>query len=366
MRIAWAAILLPALTLLAADKPITFRSQEIAKDLGIVYAVSVADVNGDHKPDIVAINQRQIVWFENPSWAKHVVAERITEKDNVAIAPADIDGDGKMDFALAADWQATNTTSGGSLHWISHEGKAHDITTEPTLHRIRWADINGDGRPELIAVPLHGRGTKAADWTDGPGSSILVFTVPPKPAEQRWPVEVACDSLHIVHNFISVGREIWVASAEGVFALSRSADGKWSKRLIAEGKPGEIKMGRVNGKRYLATVEPWHGSNLVIFEETSSGPWARTVAAMNLDQGHALGWGDFDRDGNDELVVGWRGGKTYGLALYRLIDGKWTATPVDDGVAVEDLAVADLDGDGVPEIIAGGRATSNLRIYWRR
>ena len=365
MRIAWAALLLPATTLLAAD-PIAFRSQEIATGLGVVYAVTIADVNGDRKPDIVAINQRQILWFENPSWTKHVVAERITEHDNVAIAPADIDGDGKTDFALGADWQPTNTTSGGSLHWVSHDGKVRDIATEPTLHRIRWADINGDGRPELIVVPLQGRGTKAPDWTAGSGSRILVFTVPPKPAEQPWPVEVACDSLHIVHNFIPVGREIWVASAEGIYALSRGADAKWSKRLIAEGKPGEIKMGRANGKRYLATVEPWHGSNLILYEESPSGPWTRTVAATNLDQGHALGWGDFDGDGNDELVVGWRGGKTFGLALYRFVAGKWTATSIDDGVAVEDLAVADLNGDGVPEIVAGGRATGNLRIYSKR
>lgn len=349
----------------AAEMP-AFRSQEIATGLGIVYAVAVADVNGDRKPDIVAINQRQILWFENPSWTKHVVAEKITEKDNVAIAPADIDGDGKMDFALGADWQATNTASGGSLHWVSSDGKVHDLTTEPTLHRIRWADVTGDGKPELIVAPLHGRGTKAADWTDGPGSRILVFTVPDKPADQRWPVEVACDSLHIVHNFTAVGKEIWAASAEGVYALSRSADGKWSKRLIAEGKPGEIKLGRVNGKRYLATVEPWHGTNLTLFEEAGAGPWKRTVAATNLDQGHALGWGDFDGDGSDELAVGWRGGKTYGLALYRLQEGKWTSSLIDDGVAVEDLAVADLNGDGVPEIVAGGRATQNLRIYWRK
>src|SRR5262249_26846975 len=37
---------------------------------------------------------------------------------------------------------------------------------------------------------------------------------------------------------------------------------------------------------------------------------------------------------------------------------------VDDAMATEDLAVGDLNGDGLPEIVAGGRATSNVRIYW--
>src|SRR2546427_5227151 len=48
------------------------RSQEIGEDLGVVYAVTVADINGDGKPDVVAINPTQVLWFENPSWQKHV------------------------------------------------------------------------------------------------------------------------------------------------------------------------------------------------------------------------------------------------------------------------------------------------------
>jgi hypothetical protein len=347
---------------LHAAAPITFRSQEIAKDLGIVYAVTTADVNGDRKPDVVAINKTQILWFENPTWKRHVVAERITANDNVSIAPHDIDGDGKLDFALGADWQSTNTASGGSLHWVSSGGQVHNLATEPTLHRIRWIDVDADRRPELVVAPLHGRGTKGPAWIAGPGARILVFKVPKNPENDDWPVEVASDSLHIVHNFTGVGEEIWVASAEGVHALKRDQAGKWSARLMAEGKPGEIKMGRVNGKRHLATVEPWHGNSIVVYEE-SPVPWKRVEIESGLNQAHALGWGDFDGDRSDELVVGWRG-KPWGLAFFRLQDSVWTKAPIDEGVAVEDMDVADLDGDGRPEIVAGGRATANIRIYW--
>jgi hypothetical protein len=333
-----------------------FDMQEIGSGLGVVYAVTTADVNGDGRLDIVAINNTQLLWFENPSWTRHVVAEKITKADNVAVAPLDIDRDGKMDFALGADWQPTNTKSGGSLHWVKSDGTVHNIASEPTLHRIRWMDVDGDRTPELVVAPLHGRGTSAPDWTNGPGARILVYRLP------DWKMEVADESLHIVHNFHPVGQEIWTASAEGVHALRRGRDGTWSKRLIGEGKPGEIKLGTVSGRRHLATVEPWHGNSVVVYAE-GGPPWKRSVIESNLNQAHALGWGDFDGDGSDELVVGWRG-RPWGLALYK--GGSWAKSMIDDGIAVEDLTVADLDGDKRPEIVAGGRTTGNLRIYRAR
>jgi hypothetical protein len=363
-----------------APKPaatLSFRAEQIASDFGIGYAVTTGDVNGDGQTDVVAINATDLVWFEAPKWQKHVILSGATARDNVTLALNDIDRDGRLDVALGAGWQPTNTSGGGTLQWVGRSAPGadapwalHPISEEPTLHRMRWADVDGDGTRELIVVPLHGRGTKGPDW-QGQGARILIFRPPSDPARDPWPMEVADDTLHIVHNFLPVNmdddrqEEILTASREGVNLLKRRGNGSWSRTLIGEGSPGEIKLGRVAGRRMLATVEPWHGSSVVIYAD-KPGMWARTVIESALTGGHALGWADFDGDGSDELAVGWRDAKP-GVAVYA-IDREGalrSKTMVDEaGMATEDLSVADLNGDKQPDIVASGRATHNVKIYW--
>jgi hypothetical protein len=370
-----------ATTLTAATRlqqpPLQFRGEQIASDFGVGYAVATGDVNGDKRTDVVAISGTDLVWFEAPTWQKHVILSGATPKDNVCLALHDIDRDGKLDVALGASWQPTNTTSGGTLHWVRQgaPGAAWElksISEEPTLHRIRWADVDGDKNQELIVTPLHGRNTKGPDW-EGPGARILVFRPPAKPGTDPWETEVANDTLHILHNFLPVNLdsdpqdELLTASREGVNRLDRDAKGAWTMTLIGEGAPGEIKMGRVGGRRMLATVEPWHGTSVAVYGE-QPGLWAKTVIEKEISGGHALGWADFDGDGSDELAVGWRDSKPGpGVAIYVLDkEGAVRSKVMVDagGMAAEDLTIADLNNDKRPDIIASGRATRNVKIYW--
>lgn len=361
-----------------------FEAQEIRRDFGVGYALSIVDMNGDKRPDIVAINGTQLVWFENPSWKEHVLLDGQTEKDNVAIAPHDIDGDGRMDVALGAGWNPRNTTSGGTLQWVSQPasgtgpGTLHPIGFEPTLHRIRWGHVDDSGTPMLIVGPLHGRGTAAPEFA-GAGARLLAYRIPANPARDSWPVEVVDDIFHAFHNFEPVrmpGRphdDIITASKEGVHLYRRSANGTWTGTRIGDGAPGEIKMGEVGGRRMIATIEPWHGHSAVVYLEPEKGApagtlWTRTVIEDQLVWGHALAWADIDGDGTQELAVGWRD-KPGGIAVYDLDNtGKVLRKTVVENanMATEDMTVADLNGDGKPEIIASGRRTANVIIYWNR
>src|SRR3989442_2955549 len=99
-----------------ASKPFAkFRMLELTEKLSVGYAVICVDVNGDGKKDIVVVDTTRVIWFENPTWKMHTIISGLTKPDNVCIDAYDIDGDGKIDFAVGADWKPFNTKSGGTL-----------------------------------------------------------------------------------------------------------------------------------------------------------------------------------------------------------------------------------------------------------
>lgn len=417
---ALAALASLAATLAGAGEFPRFESREIDPRVGnVCYAVATADVDGDGKPDVVAVAEDAVYWYQNPTWAKHTIIRDKTERDNVCIQPRDIDGDGRVDFALGASWQPTNTKTGGTLQVLTRTGAKADgewrivpIASEPTLHRVRWGDVLGTGTPQLVVAPLQGRDTKGPDWGAGRGTRILVFSVPEKPFDQPWTSVVAEEGLHTTHNlqitdFDDDGKaEIVVAAWEGVFVLKHEGKGQWHNRQIGSGLPrtypslrqgrgetaakparttawgaSEVKVGRLkDGSKYMATIEPWHGYQVVVYRPGARGePWNRTVIDEPLEWGHAVWCADLDGDGDDEVVLGQRdpskdparSPKGPGLFVYDPKPGpsglSFDRHVIDDGgVAVEDALAADLDGDGRPDLIAGGRATHNLKLYWNR
>src|SRR5438093_4194837 len=129
----------------------SFRDQELPTRLTVGYDVRLIDMNGDKRLDIAIVDSDRILWLENPNWNEHVILQGQTKKDNVCFAPYDIDGDGRLDFAVGADWQPTNTKSGGTIQWITGSNNPagqwmlHPIMEYPTTHRMNFADLDGDG-----------------------------------------------------------------------------------------------------------------------------------------------------------------------------------------------------------------------------
>ncbi len=383
--------LLLALTLSYAPQhyPV-FEQQLLDDDVRIGYGLAIGDVDGDGKPDVLLADKKAFHWYRNGDWKKFTLAENLTEHDNVCIAARDIDGDGKVEIAVGAQWnpgETADTAKSGAVYYLARPDDPTEPWTpiklhhEPTVHRMRWAKA-GAGNYHLVVLPLHGRGN-----VDGQGKGVNVIAYQrPEDPRQEWPYRIIDNAMHQTHNLDVHGdgeREtIYIGGQEGVKAFAYR-NGRWQPdkrdRWLAKGQAfSEVRVGQAGeGIPVMAGIGPLHGHRVTVhvprWGATALNRAERIVLDEDLQEGHALAVADFIGHGRDQVVAGWRNPNKaghIGIKLYVPINSlweAWTTRAVDIGdMACEDLVVADLDGDGKPDIVAAGRATHNLKIYWNR
>ena len=151
-------------------------------------------------------------------------------------------------------------------------------------------------RSSSSSRPLQGRGTKGPDWGDGQRRPRPGLHRPRRPG--RRPLAGRGRRRLAAHDpqppaastsTATARDEIVLAAWEGVFVLDRDPGGRWSKTQLGAGnqeaKPfkgsSEVKVGRLaDGRRYIATIEPWHGFQVVVYTPPAVGHGASGTASV--------------------------------------------------------------------------------------
>lgn len=148
----------------------------------------LGDLNGDGRPDAVlgAGNNSGpggLSWYASPAsgvltdpWARHVIADSGNFYEDLAIV--DVNGDGKADIIASVDDQlvwfenpAGHGGDPGAGPWVRHL-----IRPDGSAHVLALADIDGDGRLDLVSSGSTVRGSSSAilfqntpdSWTERP------------------------------------------------------------------------------------------------------------------------------------------------------------------------------------------------------
>ena len=119
------------------------------------------------------VDLHELVWYENPGWQRHVLAANQNRMINCAVV-----GD---EIVLASEFANQAKDSIGIVSVLRPNGDprepwtATEIDRLPTSHRLRIADIFGNGKPVVINAALTGPAAAAPDYRD---QTPLVYYVP--------------------------------------------------------------------------------------------------------------------------------------------------------------------------------------------
>lgn len=356
-----------------ASAQIRFYESVLAADLKGGYQLQAVDMNGDGKPDLLALASGipELVWFENPTWQRHVIAGGFNRMINAA--PIDANGDGIPELILAHEFANVAKNSIGIVSLLESNGnprerwKVREIDRLTTSHRLRTIRL-----PQGLAVinaPLTGGKAEPPTYRD---RNPVVLYRPPE-----YKRELVDESIQGVMHGIFVtdwdaaeGQELLTASFEGVHLMRPARPGTAPEKVLGgsaapwpQSGSSEIVVGHLGKERILATIDPWHGNEVAVYRRKGSG-WDRQVIDTAELDGHTLHMADLDGDGRDEVIAGFRGPGRSVFYYQAARDGSWQRRPIDrGGIAAAGCAVADFNGDKRIDVACIGSATANLKLY---
>lgn len=325
---------LAAAVAFAAPRPITFEKLTLTSEYWCD-GVNTADINRDGPPDIIA----GPFWYAGPDFkTRHTFYEPVPQAleanptNSMFAFPYDFDGDGWTDILVLgrvlfheAFWYRNPGKDGltkPDARWEKHFVSQRVFGESPL-----FADIDGDGKPELISISGATAQDKIKQW----GWYAPDWSAPTKP----WrfvPITEKGDFNHYYH-----GEGFGDINGDGRLDLVLN-EGWW------EQPPKDSPPGTLWKKHPFTFSNDKGGAQILVYDVNGDGK-NDVVTAINA-HGWGLSWFEQTRTAQGEISF---------------IEHRMMGTREEEakfGVAFSQphaLTLADLDGDRLPDVITGKR-----------
>lgn len=348
--------------------PLKFNKKLIADER--YEAVGVFDVNNDGMPDLVS----GAYWYPGPDFSRKCPIGTVMSEgeyfDEFFVIPLDINGNGYRDF-VTGGW------FGETLRWRENpkgdpgqEWPLHDIAQIGNIETAGGWDIDGDGQIEIVPNTPGGPQRVFKLITDATGKGTGKF--------QEFIIFDQQSGHGLgVGDIAGNGRRDIVLCNGWLEAPADPWSGKWIFHeefdLGSASVPILVADVTGNGVNDLIVGQA-HGYGLDWWEQkivNGKRSWKQHPIDPFNSQFHDLRWVDLDNDGKGELVTGKRyrahcghdpgAYDPVGIYYYKWTGEAFARQVIDYGPVRQGTGcgiffqVADLNGNGFPDVIAPGK-----------
>jgi gliding motility-associated-like protein len=369
----------------AVNNSTPFTNQSFANKIDVisgssVYGVVVKDFNGDGKADLAVVNSgsNDISVFKNnstPGSASFDTPLKYAVNGySVGITAGDLDGDNKPDLVVT-NFNANTVTifkNTSTANQISFE-KELVLNTGAGPYNVAIADLDADGKPDIVVT----------NDKDFPGSiSILKNNSSPGTfsfaVKKDFTVTSDPRGLSIGDLDADSKPDIVVACQDGKISVLKNTstpgninfDTDITYQMATDCSPESVIIADLDGdaKSDIAIANNNSTGTISVLQNTSQPGTISFAGRKDFSVGanpFSIASADINGDGKPDLAVTNQLSDNVSVLINSSTTGNIDFNPVVNfgtGTQPRSIAITDVDGNGVPDLVVGNNGTNTVSI----